>query len=71
MNGYDKALAEAVRMMERYSPISSHTDGFLIQKVSALYEPGVTKARDIATILGKSVQQIERIISQVVEAERA
>jgi hypothetical protein len=68
MKTYDEVLAEAVKMMDSYSTAACHADELLRHKVNTLYEPGISKARDIARILGKSVQQIQRIIDKLIES---
>ncbi len=68
MNGYDTAIAEAVKAMRKYSPV--HTNDLLCQKVAVLYKPGVAESKDIAGALGKIVQQIRQIIESIVGIKR-
>jgi len=71
MGAYTKAMIEAAKMMEKHTPVSSDADEVLFHRVASLYEPGVTKAKDIARTLGKSVQQIRRIIEKLTKLTKA
>ena len=52
-------------MTEKYTALSYDADELIICRVTVVYELGLTKARDIARPLSRSLQQVKQIIDRL------